>query len=76
MRSTLNVKQWALATVAAFVAMSVIEYLVHGVMLSGWYQQYPNYWRSPEDMMSNMHWLYIGHVLFAALFSYMYTRGY
>ena len=44
MNSRLNVKQWAIASVAAFVAMSVIEYLVHAVMLAGWYREYTVYW--------------------------------
>ncbi|MEK7671931.1 MAG: hypothetical protein AAB344_06910, partial [Bacteroidota bacterium] len=76
MNSRLNVKQWAIASVAAFVAMSVIEYLVHAVMLAGWYREYTVYWRSQEEVMNQMHWLYLGYALFAAMFSYIYTRGY
>lgn len=76
MNSRLNVKQWAIATVAVFVAMALIEYLVHGVMLSGWYMEYQSYWRSQEAMMSKMHWMYVGYLVFAGLFAYIYTRGY
>ncbi len=76
MNSRLNVKQWAIASVATFVAMSVIEFLVHGVMLSGWYREYTVYWRSQEEVMNQLHWLYLGYALFAAMFSYIYTRGY
>ena len=76
MNSPLNVKQWAIASVAAFVAMAVIEFLVHGVMLSSWYMEYPSYWRTQEQMMSKMPWMYAGYLFFAGLFSYIYTRGY
>lgn len=76
MNSKLNVKQWVTATVAVFVGMAIIEYIVHGVLLSGWYMEHPNYWRSQEKMMSKMHWMYMGYLVFAALFSYIYTRGY
>ncbi len=76
MNSQLNVKQWAIATVAVFVAMAIIQYVVHGVMLTGWYMEYPAYWRSPEAMMRKMYWMYVGYLVFAALFTYIYTRGY
>ena len=76
MSSPLNVKQWAIATVAVFVAMAVIQFAVHGVLLAGWYAEFPTYWRTQEDMMSKMHWMYVGYLAFAGLFSYIYTRGY
>lgn len=76
MNSTLNVKQWAIATVAVFVVMSAIQYLIHGALLSDWYAEHSHYWRSPEDMMSRMHWMYVGYALFAGLFCYIFSLGY
>jgi hypothetical protein len=76
MNSNLNLKQWIMATVASFVVMAVLNYIVHAVLLTGWYQEYPNYWRTQADMMSRMHWMYVGYLLFSALFSYIYTKGY
>jgi hypothetical protein len=46
MNSNLNLKQWIMATVASFVVMAVLNYIVHAVLLTGWYQEYPNYWRA------------------------------
>jgi hypothetical protein len=60
MNSNLNLKQWIMATVASFVVMAVLNYIVHAVLLTGWYQEYPNYWRTEADMMSRMHWMYVG----------------
>ncbi len=76
MSSPLNVKQWAIATVAVFVATAVIEFLVHGVLLSSWYMEYPTYWRTQEEMMSRMPWMYFGYLVFASIFTYIYTKGY
>ncbi len=76
MNSPLNVKQWFIATIAVFVAMAVIQFIVHGVMLSGWYMEYQSYWRSQEDMMSKRPWMYVGYLVFSVLFTYIYTRGY
>lgn len=76
MNSKFNVQQWAVASVAVFVVLSVFQYLVHGVLLSAWYQEHTTYWRSTEEMMNRMHWMYVGYALFAALFSFTYSRGY
>ncbi len=75
MGSKLNVKQWIMATVASFVVMTALNLIVHAVLLTGWYQEYPHYWRSEPDMTSRMHWLYVGYFLFSALFAYIYTKG-
>lgn len=76
MNSPLNVKQWIIASVACFVVMVVLSFIEHGVVLAAWYQEYPNYWRSQADMSSRMHWMYVGYLLFSALFTYIYTKGY
>lgn len=75
MGSKLNVKQWVMATVASFVVMTVLNFIVHQVLLVGWYQEYPHYWRTELDMAGRMHWMYIGYLLFSALFAYIYTKG-
>ena len=75
MFSKLNIKQWLTATVACFVVMSVLQHFVHSVLLTAWYQEYAQYWRSEQDMMSRVHWRYVGYVLFSALFCFIYTKG-
>jgi hypothetical protein len=75
MGTKLNVKQWIMATVASFVVMTALNSIVHGVLLTGWYQEYPAYWRSEADMSTKMHWLYVGYLLFSGLFAYIYTKG-
>ena len=74
MNSTFNVKQWAIATVAVFVVLSVIQYFTQSMLLSE--AQVARYWRAGADMMSRMHWMYVGNLLFAGLFCYIFTFGY
>lgn len=76
MNSPLNVKQWITASVACFVVMAVLSFIEHGVLLTSWYNEFPHYWRSEADQASRMHWAYVGYLLFSALFTYIYTKGY
>jgi hypothetical protein len=76
MSAKLNVKQWLIAVAAVFVGMAILEFLVHGVILSAWYAEHPEYWRSQQDMQSRMGWMYLGYALFSLLFTLIYTKGY
>ena len=46
----MNRKRWLLASGAVFVVMAVLEFLVHGVLLSGLYQQSASVWRPQAEM--------------------------
>lgn len=78
MFKNLNIKLWLIASVAVFVLMSIFEYLVHGVWLASLYAdpKYIGWWRSGEEMMQFMGWMYVGYACFALLFTYIYTKGY
>ena len=76
MGSKLNVKRWLIATVVVFVVMAALEYIIHGVLLAPWYAETPQYWRTQSDMMGRIRWMYLGYAFFAALFTYVFTRGY
>lgn len=76
MGSKLNVKQWAIASIAVFVGMSILEYIQHGLIMSLWYMETPRYWRPEEDMRNLMGWMYLGYAFYAVLFTLIYTKGY
>jgi len=38
-RSNMNTKRWLLASVAVLVVVAVLEFLIHGVLLSDLYRQ-------------------------------------
>lgn len=69
----MNTKRWAGATVAGFAAIFVLDFMVHGKLLRGLYEETKSVWRGTDHLM----WLMmLGQLLFAALFAFIYTKGY
>lgn len=78
MGSKIDSKKFALAVLAVFVVVSIIEYILHTFILGSIYAR-PEYqvglfW--PTGDYSATKWLYLGYLLFAGLFTFVYTRGY
>ena len=72
----MNTKRWLLASVAVFVAIGVLEFLIHGVLLSDLYKQTASVWR-PEAEMRQMMWIFwVGYLVFAPFFALIYAKGY
>src|SRR2546427_12700851 len=72
----MNTKRWLLASVAVFVAIGVLEFLIHGVLLSDLYKQTASVWR-PEAEMRQMMWIFwAGYLVFAPFFALIYVKGY
>ena len=72
----MNAKRWLLASVAVFVAMFVLEFVVHGVLLHGVYQQTSSVWRPGADIQRLMWIFWVGYLVFALLFAFIYAKGY
>ena len=72
----MNTKRWLLASVAVFVVIGVLEFLIHGVLLSDLYRQTASVWR-PEAEMRQMMWIFwVGYLVFAPFFALIYVKGY
>lgn len=72
----MNTKRWLLASVAVFVTMAVLEFFIHGVLLSDLYKQTAAVWR-PEAEMQKMMWVFwVGMLVFAPFFALIYVKGY
>ncbi len=72
----MNRARFVTASVAAFVAIAVVNFVVHGVVLSGIYQQAASAFRKEVDAQ-RLFWLfYVGYLVFAFLFTFIYTKGY
>jgi hypothetical protein len=69
----MNVKKLLLATLVVGVVANVLDFIVHGQILSGpYYSQLPNLFR--QDM--SMAWLIIGDFVWALVFVWVYSRVY
>jgi hypothetical protein len=72
----MNTKRWLMASGAVFVVIWLMEFLIHGVLLSGMYQETASVWRTQEEMMQKMWIMWIGYLVFAPFFALIYMKGY
>lgn len=67
-------KKVLIGFVAVFIAMSIMDYVIHGVLLASAYQATSNLWR--PDMQSMM-WIYSVITLIGSFFfSFIFSKGY
>ena len=72
----MNTRRWLLASVAVFVVLAVLDFIIHGVLLHGVYQQTASLWRAPADIQRLMWIFWAGYLVFATFFVFIYTQGY
>jgi hypothetical protein len=72
----MNTKRWLLASLAVFVVILVLEFVIHGVLLQGVYQQTASVWRTQADMQRLMWIFWAGYLVFAPFFVLIYAKGY
>ena len=74
----MNLKKIGLAVVVAFVILMATDFLVHGMWMTPTYTRMQtdlNTFRSTEQMEAKMWLMWVGRLLFSALFVWVYTRG-
>jgi len=76
MEEPMNTKRWLLASVAVLVVVAVLEFLIHGVLLSDVYRQTASVWRSGAEMQKMMWIFWVGMLVFAPFFALIYVKGY
>ena len=72
----MNTRRWLLASVAVLVVIAVLEFVIHGVLLSGIYQQTASVWRTHAEMQGMMWIFWVGYLVFAPIFALIYVKGY
>ena len=77
MFAKLDVKQWLIASVAVFVAMIVMGYILHDQILTSLYQftSEKGLTRTAEEMGAWSHYEYIAYAVFALLFTFVFSLG-
>ena len=70
----MNIKRFMIASIAVFIVIQAIDWLVHGVLLSRWYAEFKNVWRA--DMMDLMWVMVLGALFFSFMFVFIFTKGY
>jgi hypothetical protein len=72
----MNTKRWLLASLAVLVVIAVLEFVIHGIILSRLYRETASLWRPQQDMRQVVWLFWIGYLVFAPLFTLIYVKGY
>jgi hypothetical protein len=70
-----DTKKLAMAIVVAYIILMGSNFLIHSVWLMPDYAATPDSWRPIADMQRKIWVMWLGQLLFAAMFAYIYTRG-
>ena len=72
----MNWKKYGIAVVISYVAMMLLGYLLHGVMLKATYATLPAaMMRSEADFGAHFHWLALGYLILALAATWIYAYG-
>ncbi len=70
----MNVKRFIIASIIVFVVFEALNFLMHGLILAGAYEATAELWRA--DMNQMMWIIYLGDLVKAFLFVFIFTKGY
>ncbi len=72
----MNPKRLLIAIAAAFLLITVTDFLVHGLWLGPVYKATHKLWRSDAEMTSLLGWMYGAQLLCATTFVLLWARGF
>ncbi|MGA2297518.1 MAG: hypothetical protein ABSG15_08230 [FCB group bacterium] len=67
-------KKFIIGVIVVFIALEVMDFILHGLLLKGLYMQSAAIWRKPEDMMHLMWVIYVSTFLSTIGFVYIYYK--
>ena len=67
-------KNFWLAVIIAFVLLSGMEVLLHGVILDGFYKDNPQGLLPAHMTQARFHWMFVGYLILAFLWTYFFSR--
>ena len=71
----MNIGRYALGSIVVFVFFVVIEWIFHGAIMRGWYDQNPELLR-PDAGGIYMFWMLLGFLILAFGYCFIFTKGY
>lgn len=72
----INIKRLTIAVVAVFVYIFASDFVIHQLILGSKYQAIPSLWRTPEEMKNHFIWMFLGQLLIAKYFTFIFAKGY
>ena len=68
-------KKMGLTIIVVFLVFTVLNFVVHGVLLAPVYQQTPHLLRAEQDANQHMLFMLLGFLVFSVAFVWIYARG-
>ena len=72
----MNVSRYVLASVVVFVYFFLAEYVFHGVILSGWYEEGIHLLRPEAEATRYFVWMLLGFLILSFGFGFIFLKGY
>lgn len=72
----MNTKRFIITCLVVWIAMIILDWVIHGLILAGSYRETAQLWRPESEMISKMWIMYLGQLLFAIFFVFVFTKGY
>lgn len=72
----MNTGRYVIGSIVVFVYLMVIEWIFHGIIMRGWYQQGLDIFRSRGESGGFAVWMALGFLILAFGFCYIFTKGY
>ena len=70
-----NLKSLTFAIIAVFVFIFLSDWVIHGKLLAGMYEESADLWRSKEAMKDFFLYMLLGQLIIADTFTFLYARG-
>lgn len=68
-------KNFMLSSLAIFFVIYILEFVIHGIILGDIYHKTAHIWRSEGEMKNIIYLMWIGYLIMAPLFIYIYSAG-
>jgi hypothetical protein len=71
----MSFKKWLWASLVVWVLCFILDWIINGWILMGYYESTAQYWLGESEMMGRLWAMILGQLLFALLFCAIYTKG-
>ncbi len=72
----MNVNRYILASIVVFIFFFVVEWIFHGLIMSGWYGEHLEMFRPRAEAGTYAVWMILGFLILAFGFSLIFAKGY
>ncbi|UCD17817.1 MAG: hypothetical protein JSV44_02630 [Candidatus Zixiibacteriota bacterium] len=72
----MNGKRYLVGSIVIFVYIFIIEWLFHGLLMRGWYNEHLELLRPEAEAGAFFIWMILGLLLFAFGFCFIFIKGY